>query len=352
MPILCVNFTSTGLSSVVSDESQLAHVGAGAHLSQSSRVEAVPLAKEEHNGSGLTSSGTANIHEFSQSIEKGTSDWRFKGKRNSRPRKVDNEAETYVAGVDRERFPTAFGRNGDSKNHGQSPLLSDNGGCHVKSRPAAVRGWSWNSPQKEAPDQHAPQRLLPYRQSRFTVNPKYDDSDISLRHHVAISGLYEVNIEVKTSYRPQHVPYISLMSKLTGRPIIGHPLTIEVLGDSFSDDIISNSECYSSCSELDYNLSRRKQRGRPPTKPGSSRAQSSLSKSPRSRRNALLSKKTRKLSSLTTSASHRLSREETKPVLEKLKGPSIACVPLKIVFSRINAALTSAVRPAPRPSAI
>lgn len=347
-----MNSTSTGFSSVVSDASQLTRVGARPHSSQSSCIEAVSLANEEPNGSGTISTGAANIHDIGQSIEKGSCEWRFKGKRNSRPRKVDNEAETHMTGVDRESFFTAFSRNADSKNHSQS-LVSDNGVYHVKSRPGAgvqeFRGWSWNAPQREAhtqgptTEQPVPQRLLPYRQSRFTVNPKYDDSDFSLRHRIAVSGLYDVNIEVKTGYRSPHVPYISLRSKLTGRPIIGHPLTIEVL----DDETFSNSECYSSCSELDH---KRRPRGRPPTKPSSSRPHSSQSKSPKSRRSALLSKKTRKLSSLT--GSHRLSREETKkPIVEKLKGPSIACVPLKIVFSRINAALTSSIRATPRLSA-
>lgn len=370
MSCSCVNFTSTGLSSIVSDASQPAHVGIGAQSSQSSLVEAISLGNEEYNESGSTSSGTANVHYISQRLEKGTSEWRLKGKRNSRSRKVDfdDEAETYVAGVDRESLLAGSSRNVDSNNFGRS-LISDGGGYRVKPRLITggqvqeFRGWSWNAPQRESHTRGStgelpiPQRLLPYRQSRFTVNPKYDDSDFSLGHHVAVSGLYDVNVEVKTSYRPQHVPYISLMSKLSGRPIIGHPLAIEVLDDGFCDDIISNSEFYSSCSELDYNFSedvsalegvgKRRPRGRPPSKQGSFRAHSSLSKSPKSRRNGLLStKKTRKLSSLT--GSQRLSWEAKKPVVEKLKGPSLACVPLKVVFSRINAALTSSVRPAPR----
>lgn len=282
MLILCINFTSTALSSVVSDASQITHAR---------------LANDEHDGSAPTSSVTANVHE----VEHGTSEWRFKGKRNSRPRKVENEAETDTTVVDREHL-SAFNRNSDSKNH--SPT-----------------NWSWNSPEP-----HVSQRLLPYRHSRFTVNPKYDDSDLPLRQKDPVTGLFEVKVEVevKTSNRPHHVPYISLMSKFTGRPIIGHPLTIEIS----EDGLISEP------SELV-----RKQRPRRQA-PASSRARSS----PRSRKTATLSKKTRRLSSLTAGASRRQGREETKPVVDKLKGPSIACVPLKVVFSRINAALSSSVR--------
>lgn len=327
------------------------------------------MGNEEHNETGSTSSGTADVHNISQRIEKGTSEWQLKGKRNSRSRKtdMDDEAETYVAGIERDGFIVGSSRNVDSNRFGGS-LISDSS-YHVKARPGTdiqveeFRGWSWNAPQKEShsrgstAEMVAPQRLLPYRQSRFTVNPKYDSSDFSLGHHTTGSGLYDVNVEVKTSYRPQRVPYISLMSKLRGQPIIGHPLAIEVLDDGFCDDILSFSECYSSSSELDYNLSNvcafrgddmvygRKPRGRPPSKRRTLQAHSSLTKCPKARRNGLLSKKIRKLSSLTVAHRH---CQEQKPVVEKLKGPSIACVPLNIVFSRINAALNSSMRPAPR----
>ncbi|KAI3455526.1 hypothetical protein Pfo_012189 [Paulownia fortunei] len=371
VPLVAEEKHSAGLSKIVSGASQKTQVVAGAQSSQSSHVETISLGNEEHNETGSTSSGTADVHNMSQRIEKGTSEWQLKGKRNSRSRKMDmdDEAETYVAGIDRDNFLAGSSRNIDSNRVGGS-LISDGGGYHVKSRPITeiqveeFRGWSWNAPQKEyhtrgsTAEMVAPQRLLPYRQSRFTVNPKYDSSDFSLRHHTAGSGLYDVNVEVKTSYRPQHVPYISLMSKLHGQPIIGHPLLIEVLDDGFCDDLLSFSECYSSSSELDYNLSgvsalrgvdmvyERRPRGRPPSKHRSLQAHSSLTKSPKSKRNGLLSQKIRKLSSLTSP--HRQSQQEKKPVVEKLKGPSVACVPLKVVFSRINAALNSSMRPAPR----
>ncbi|KAK6124949.1 hypothetical protein DH2020_041310 [Rehmannia glutinosa] len=310
-----------GVSEIVSCASPKTQVGAGAQSSHSSRVETISLGNEEPNETGSTSSGTADVHNITRTIEKGTSEWQLKGKRNSRTRKtdIDDEAETYVANIDSSRV-------GGS-------LISDVGTYNIKSRPIKekihveeFRGWSWNTPLKELTSETVgPQRLLPYRQSRFTVNPKYDSSDFSLRHHTAGSGLYDVSVEVKTGYRAQHVPYISLMSKLHGRPIIGHPISIEVLDDVFLSD------CYNSSSELDYE--RRRAHGRPPSKT-------------KSRKNGLLSKKTRKLSSLT--GLHRQSQHEKKPVLENVKGPSIACVPLKVVFSRINAALSSSIRPSPR----
>ncbi|KAL0429886.1 UNVERIFIED_CONTAM: hypothetical protein Sradi_0614600 [Sesamum radiatum] len=314
VPLVAEEKHSAGMPQVVSDASQKGTAGAGAQSSQSSHVETISLGNEEHNESGSTGSATANAHHISQRIEKGTTKWQLKGKRNSRSRKVDvdDDAETYV-----------------TSNNVNRSIVSDGGGHHVKSRP------------------------ITETQSRFTVNPKYDSSDFSLRHHIAGSALYDVTVKVKSSYQPQRVPYISLVSKLNGQPIIGHPITVEALDDGFCNNLFVVSECRSSSSELDYNLSDEKHVGtvyrqRPHRRPHSKHrsAYSLPAKPPRSKRNGFLSKKIRKLSSLT--GSHRLSREEKKRVADKLKGPSIACIPLNVVFSRINAALTSSVRHQPR----
>ncbi|KAK4413809.1 hypothetical protein Salat_2793700 [Sesamum alatum] len=317
VPLVAEQKHSAGMPSVFPDASQKGTARAGVQSSQSSHVETISPGNEEHNESGSTGSATANVHHISQMIEKGTNKWRLKGKRNSRSRKVDvdDEAETYVASNDVNRS-----------------LILDSGGYHVKSRPITetqveeFRGWSWNVPQKESrrrgstPDLLVPQRLLPYRQSRFTVNPKYDSSDFSLRHHIAGSALYDVSVKA--------------------------------LDDGFCNDLFVVSECRSSSSDLDYNLIDDKHvttvyQQRPHRRPHSKHwsAHSLPAKPPRSRRNGFLSKKIRKLSSLT--GSHRLSREEKKRVADKLKGPSIACIPLNVVFSRINAALNSSVRPRP-----
>ncbi|KAL3618259.1 hypothetical protein CASFOL_038580 [Castilleja foliolosa] len=265
---------STGLPSFISD--------VGTQSSQSSHVETLS------NQSGSTSSGGPVNFSIIPEVEKGNPEWRSKGKRNSRSRKADlfDQTEMHTSGPGRDVGPTRF---------------------------------------------------LPYRQSRFTVNPKYDPSDFSLQaHHTAspLGGecLFDVPLEVKSGYRPQSVPYISLVSKLTGRPIVGHPLTVEALDDgSCNDHLISVSGCYYSNGEV---RKRKLPNGRARNKHRASR----------SLKNGLLSKKTRKLSSL--SAARRLvSRDEKKRVLvEKVKkGPCIACVPLNVVFSRINADLSGSV---------
>ncbi|KAL1551626.1 hypothetical protein AAHA92_19444 [Salvia divinorum] len=358
VPLFAEGKLSAGLSTTDNGASEKAQVGAGAQSSAGSHVETMSLRNEEHNETGSTSSGTVDVHDVGQRIEKGTSEWQLKGKRNSRSRKVDvdDEADMEVAGLRRDSFVSSSSRKVDPNRVGGS-LISD-------IQLEEFRGWNRNVPNKDSHtrgstvDMAAPQRLLPYRQSRSTVNPKYDSSDFSLRHHTAGSGLYDVNVEVKTSSRQQGVPYISLMSKLRGQPIIGHPLSVEVLDDGFCDDILGVSECHSSSSELDGKLSSayaflqsddpaydQKPRGRPPIN------RRSGSKRPKARRrNGLSSKKIRTLSSLTSA--HRQGQAQKKPAAWKLKAPSIACVPLNVVFSRINAALNSSTRPAPRPAGV
>ncbi|MCE2056254.1 hypothetical protein HAX54_044353 [Datura stramonium] len=371
VPLVAEEKQSAGLSPIVSCTSQKAQGGVGAQSSQGSQVEAMSFGSEELNESGSTSSGSDDFHCFSQRMEKETSKWKLKGKRNSRHtrkikkkdsgkcRDLKDELNVYLAAIDHDSFPLSPGRKVDSYS--------------LKSRPVTeiqvdeLRGWSRNVSLREAhmkgptADLLTPQRLLPYRQSRFTVNPKYESSDFSLRHHIADSSLYDVNLEVKASYRPQHVPYISLMSKLNGQPIIGHPLTVEVLDDGFCDNLlVGGSECYSSSYDLDEDRgenssalqgadvvyeSKPSSAGRISTKRRMVQRHSSPTKSPKTRKSGLLSKKIRKLSSLT--GSHQQNREK-KPVIEKLKGPAVACVPLKIVFSRINEALNNSIRPVHR----
>ncbi|CAI9780449.1 unnamed protein product [Fraxinus pennsylvanica] len=74
-----------------------------------------------------------------------------------------------------------------------------------------------------------PQRLMPYSQSRATVNPKYNASEFYLEDCKLDSGLSDVTSEVERLCQPQPVPYISPKSKLTAKSIVGHPLTADML---------------------------------------------------------------------------------------------------------------------------
>lgn len=311
--------------------------------------------KAELIESGSTSSGATNID---------SSKWMLKGKRNlrnsSRSRKQgfgkpvdENKSNDYMAVL---------------KPGVGAPLVSTNCALQIKSEPVTdtqvddVQGWGTHilhrKPRMMVPKSElaTSQRLLPYRQSRYTMNPKYQSSDFTPRVYAPDPNLFDVNVEVKVSCRPRHVPYISLMSKLTGQPIIGHPLTVEALDDGSCDLLLSSSEyrddegVYGSqgldtvedvygSQGLDAVYEQKpKRRGRKISRKRLlSQARQSTGRSTKSRKDGGLSKKIRTLSSIT--GSHKQIVEAKKPVVQTVKGPSVACVPLKVVFSRINAAL-------------
>ncbi|XP_061357332.1 uncharacterized protein LOC133301681 isoform X2 [Gastrolobium bilobum] len=59
------------------------------------------------------------------------------------------------------------------------------------------------------------------------------------------SMLVNVDLKVQASYRKEPVPIVSLMSKLDGRAIIGHPVQVETLKDGSSDFLFSSIDDFS-----------------------------------------------------------------------------------------------------------
>ncbi|XP_061352720.1 uncharacterized protein At1g51745-like [Gastrolobium bilobum] len=310
------------------------------HVSQS---EALSLSNEDQNTGCTSSAAVYNI--IGHRTEKGSSKWQLKGKRNSRHinknrkevlRKhveMDDECSAHLTGA---------------------PNVSYNCTSLARCKPVAegqldgfrdlikhVRG---TTEVKLLPDGSlTPQRSLPFRQSRFTVNSRYQMVDFPGRNYCSDASLYDVKLEVKSSYRPQHVPLVSLVSKLNGKSFIGHPLTVEVLDDGHCDSVLSGVECNleggdTYCVVKPNSVTRRI--------PSNNFSRFSPNKSLKMKKSGLLNKKIRKLSSLT---GHKQSEEERKPVVDKLKGPVIACIPLKVVFSRINEAVSGQARPSHSP---
>uniref|UniRef100_A0A5B7A098 PWWP domain-containing protein n=1 Tax=Davidia involucrata TaxID=16924 RepID=A0A5B7A098_DAVIN len=65
------------------------------------------------------------------------------------------------------------------------------------------------------------------------------------RHHFGgrmKSMLVDVNLKVQSSYQREHVPMISLMSKLNGKAIVGHPIQIEALENGSSEFLLSAAD--------------------------------------------------------------------------------------------------------------
>ncbi|KAJ1283872.1 hypothetical protein BS78_03G160700 [Paspalum vaginatum] len=164
--------------------------------------------------------------------------------------------------------------------------------------------------------------------------------------------LYDVELIVQRSYKGHHVPLVSLMSKCTCNPIVGYPATVEVLQDSHPT--ASGDGQHSTIGSLDSLL---KSRAAEPRQPRSSHASRSKSKPsgrkkasehdldkswrPHTKKPASSPRKMRRLSSF---AGSRRESADQKPVVAKTGGPTVACVPLRLVFSRINEALSFPVR--------
>ncbi|KAE8726910.1 dentin sialophosphoprotein-like [Hibiscus syriacus] len=59
------------------------------------------------------------------------------------------------------------------------------------------------------------------------------------------SMLMDVDLKVQANYQKQPVPIVSLISKLDGKAIIGHPIQIEALEDSSTESLLPINGCFS-----------------------------------------------------------------------------------------------------------
>ncbi|KAI4330664.1 hypothetical protein MLD38_028930 [Melastoma candidum] len=135
------------------------------------------------------------------------------------------------------------------------------------------------------------------------------------------SSLYSVEVKLQVTHHPNDVPFISLSSRLNGKAIVGHPVTIEVLHDGYC--------------------------GRPveaiaPKRSNSKRSRYFLVKSRRRKRPGLISKKMRSLSSLNT---QKKGKGNEKSAVGDGEPSVMACIPVKAVFSRLHEAVNRSERP-------
>ncbi|CAH2036423.1 unnamed protein product [Thlaspi arvense] len=146
---------------------------------------------------------------------------------------------------------------------------------------------------------------------------------------LSLSVLHEVKIEVKASYnKPRNVPLVSRMSELNGKAIVGHPLTVEVLEEGYCNGMAMMSQAVVKAAK---SLPKKKGKKR--------KSHGALRKS--KKKSSSLSIKTRRLSTLT---SQKLTERSKKQTTEKAKETVVACIPLKVVFSRINEVLKGSAR--------
>uniref|UniRef100_A0A7N0ZXW7 PWWP domain-containing protein n=1 Tax=Kalanchoe fedtschenkoi TaxID=63787 RepID=A0A7N0ZXW7_KALFE len=328
---------------VPSDPSGKKHTDCTKQSQLSEHGSDVPVTNGDVPESDSTSSAAARVG-ISYEIMKSSSKWQSKRKRNARrmtkykKQEMKNIAGCLNEGCSRQGL-------GLEQHLGVFSVVSD---LKIDSRHEEITeepgdgstNWGKSSPCKEViegPSYEAkgPTRSLPYRRSRFLVPPKYEEADFPTRNFRSDPGaepsLHDVHIEVRSTYRSHHVPIVSFMSKFNGKAIIGHPLTVEIMELGYSDKLLKQFT-----DNLSYKHSRnpRSGEGRDRRKHSTSR---NGSKKGWSKNGAPLSKKIRKLSALTGS---RKSRDvDRNPVVEKPRTSAIACIPLNVVFSRLNEAV-------------
>lgn len=298
----------------------------GAFRTRSGRngaVQASTFGHEMVNEPGPTSCATTCMN---LKMEKSASKWQSKGKRKARHiSKTEEPYSRKKADFNHEKLDTHI--IGHENSNGLVNGFTD------RRKPTSLA---------------SSQRAFPYHQQRFLSRLSYEIPDVSPSGIYADSSLYEVEITVEAT-RPQmqQVPYISLMSKLNGKPITGHPVTVETLEDGYFDPRVSDYPASGSCELDDEDAEVMAPTVKPKVRMSKHikrRSHFARCRSSRSKRHGPSSKKTRKLSSLT--GPHKLNPVKRKPMVQNLKGPMLACVPLKIVFSRINEALNGSTRSA------
>ncbi|KAL0661914.1 hypothetical protein Bca4012_098751 [Brassica carinata] len=156
-----------------------------------------------------------------------------------------------------------------------------------------------------------------------------------------LPALFEVKIEVKASSNKPRVPLVSRMSELNGKAIVGHPVSVEALKEEgYCDGTVMSQDVVKAKPLLSEKKSKKR------------KSQGAFGKSKKKSSSSLVSIKTRRLSTLT---SQKLTGRSKMQTTGKAKETVVACIPLKVVFSRINQVLKRSARQTqhrPLPSAV
>lgn len=174
--------------------------------------------------------------------------------------------------------------------------------------------------------------------------------------------LVDIDLKVEATYQGEHVPLVSLMSRLNGKAIVGHPIQVELLESIPAGHLISKHDFVAgdtSGRPPVWRTARRTAMQRVPrlnpsaaaaededpdelrqpslSKKCGSRARSRKFHKKSSRRLSLSNQKTRTLSSLATNYKLDGGNNTILEGLIKPEGsaPLVACVPVKVVFSRL-----------------
>ncbi|ONK79117.1 uncharacterized protein A4U43_C01F3110 [Asparagus officinalis] len=298
---------------------KLNSVGEG---NQSNHCIQVSLISQLNEGlvEACSTSSSSQINNMGQKIDMGTSEWHTKGKRNVRHlslnKIVDSESMVYRTNKS-ETFLLKNKRSSlkETANSTSDESLTSDSSCQqikcisvsevrdlIEDQKPKISSINAENVNSTLPTQMA----LPPRKIRLPS--RYRESEENN------CCLYDVELNVQSNYQGQRVPLVSLMSKFNGKAIVGHPVTVEVLGTSSIKKLQKDRFPWSN-------------------------------KRPTSgKKLGFSTRKIRRLSSFAVDRKEKgLGR---KLVVGKIGGQAVSCIPLRLVFSRLNEALSSSSRSA------
>lgn len=192
------------------------------------------MSSEEPDDSAHSGDTSHLYHHDPVSTNEAVSKWQLKGKRNVRnfskkPVGVDDEPSSHLWV------------------HGQTRLSNRNDYFDDSMEGAdALEEEYYLTSKMVSKDQYIVRNYMPDWEGQPALKGYWDVKNplYGMRHHFGgrpRTILIDVDLKVHASYQKEPVPIVSLMSKLNGQAIIGHPIQIETLEDGFSETILSDS---------------------------------------------------------------------------------------------------------------
>nr|CAB3460538.1 unnamed protein product [Digitaria exilis] len=202
-----------------------------------------------------------------------------------------------------------------------------------------------------------PLQVLPPQKKSFDLERCHAVKPIKTLH--LNSTLYDVKLSVLgSSNKGRRVPLVSLMSTWNRKPVVGYPVSVEILDDVFGLPLSSRDEPHPATNNEGGIIPKRdKTQGLQRVVPSSpqvcrakpkSRSRKPLEKDidklwqPHTKKPAASS--SRKMRRISSFALGQRDGDNRKSAVGKVSGATIACIPLRVVFSRINEALTFPVK--------
>ncbi|GFP94291.1 uncharacterized protein at1g51745 [Phtheirospermum japonicum] len=246
------------------------------------------------------------------STSSGVSKWQLKGKRNNR-----NLGKKYL---DRTDIEASGGyTNGKSPNWSNSGFDSVDTTFrnHISRYGSDFEGFNWNN--------------------QSAMRGYWDDSHDNYfvgRHHIGggRSMLIDVDLKVQANNYRRDVPMISLMSKLNGHAIIGHPIQIEALESGLTETHVTAT---------DYFTPEPRDNPTPLTSVWRTGRRTANSRVPRpfsSSREIATKGSNQKIRTLSSIASerHRFDSRSDGLIKSENAPTTVACIPVNLVFSRLH----------------